>query len=323
MTFVRRPTTPWTPGTGVLAWIALLGSFGVALAQDGAGPVADRAAVAALFAEHCTLCHGGASPTLGLDLGELEGALRGSDRGPVVAPGDPEASELVMRLRGTSQPRMPLTGPPYLGDEQIGLVVDWIAAGAKAGPDDQADAEPGAERPDDEAETARARPGSFADVEAILESRCVYCHRPQGTLGPAPEGLVLTSHASILAGGDRIVVVPGTPPASELYRRVAGTASPRMPFDGPPWLSDDEVERIRLWIETGAPGPDGQPAGIPVDGRIRLEGELTDRWAIDGLPFAVTGATRIDDDPAVGDAVEVRAVVEPDGSVRATRIRER
>src|SRR6056297_2399057 len=330
---LRRPTTLGTRGARVLAWFALLGSLGLGAAQDGGGPAPDREAVAALFAEHCTLCHGGASPTLGLDLGDLQGALRGSDRGPVVVPGDPEASELVMRLRGTSQPRMPLTGPPYLDDEQIGLVVDWIAAGASAGPDGEAGAsaepaaeptaEPGAGGPDDEAETAPPRPGSFADVETILSSRCVHCHRPEGALGPAPEGLILTSHAAVLGGGDRIAVVPGTPLASELFRRVAGLATPRMPFDGPPWLSDAEIERIRLWIEAGAPGPDGRPADIPVGGRIRLEGTRTGRWAIDGLPLAVTGATRIDDDPDVGDTVEVRAVVEPDGGVRATRVRER
>src|SRR6056297_1651392 len=322
---LRRPTTLGTRGARVLAWFALLGSLGLGAAQDGGGPAPDREAVAALFAEHCTLCHGGASPTLGLDLGDLQGALRGSDRGPVVVPGDPEASELVMRLRGASQPRMPLTGPPYLDDEQIGLVADWIAAGASVGPDGAAaaSAEPRSERPDDEAEAAQPRPGSFADVETILSSRCVHCHRPEGALGPAPEGLILTAHAAVLAGGDRIVVVPGTPLASELFRRVAGLATPRMPFDGPPWLSDDEIERIRLWIETGAAGPDDQPAGIPVGGRVRLEGTLTGRWAIDGLSLVVTDATRIDDDPTVGDTVEVRAVVEPGSAIRATRIRER
>ena len=330
MSILRRPTGRGTRAACRLALFALSGWLGLGMAQDGGGPAADREAVAALFAEHCTLCHGGASPTLGLDLGDLEGALRGSDRGPVVVPGDPEASELVRRLRGTSQPRMPLTGPPYLDDEQIGLVVDWIAAGASvddaagdADASDEADAGASSDRQDDAVEPAQPPPGSFADVQTILSRRCVHCHRPEGALGPAPEGLVLTSHAAVLAGGDRIVVVPGTPLASELYRRVAGMATPRMPFDGPPWLSDDAIERIRLWIETGAAGPDGQPAGVPVGGRVRLEGTLTGRWAIDGLSLVVTDVTRIDDEPAIGGTVEVRGVVEPGGAIRATRIRER
>lgn len=305
--------------------LALGSLMSIGLAQN----TADPGAVAALFAERCTMCHGGAAPTLGLDLGDLEGALRGSDRGPVVVPGDPEASELVMRLRGTSQPRMPLTGPPYLSDEQIALVVDWIAAGAPTASDDDAEPEGVESDATEDAtsevddEPAGPQPGSFHDVASILSGRCAYCHQPDGVLGPAPEGLVLTSHASILAGGDRIVIVPGTPLASELYRRVAGIARPRMPFDGPPWLSDDEVERIRAWIEAGAPGPDGKPAGLPVGDEIRLEGTLTGRWAIDGLPLVVTSATRIDDDPSVGDLVEVRAVVASDGSIRATRVRQR
>ena len=36
-------------------------------------------------------------------------------------------------------------------------------------------------------------------------------------------------------------MVPGKPEASELVRRIRGQAHPRMPFDGPPYLSDDEI----------------------------------------------------------------------------------
>ena len=53
-------------------------------------------------------------------------------KGPVVKAGDPNASELVRRIRGQARPRMPLDGPPYLSIDEIRLIEDWIAQGARA-----------------------------------------------------------------------------------------------------------------------------------------------------------------------------------------------
>lgn len=55
--------------------------------------------------------------------------LESSDRARVV-PGNPDASELVRRIRGQAQPRMPLDGPPYLNRDETRLIEDWIAQGA-------------------------------------------------------------------------------------------------------------------------------------------------------------------------------------------------
>lgn len=299
--------------TSVATLIVGASAAPLALAQDAPAPGGDPAAVAALFAEHCTLCHAGEGAPSGLRLDHLDAALAGSDRGPVVVPGDPDASELIARLRGSSRPRMPLTGPPFLSDEQIAMVAAWIAAGAPTGAEDGAAPTP----------APTPRPGTFADVAPVFAGRCAYCHVQGGAMGAPPEGLVLTSHAAIVAGGERAVVVPGAPLASEAYRRVAGLATPRMPFDGPPWLDDAAIERIRLWIENGAPGPDGTSAPVPVGAEVRLNGTLTGRWRLDGFPLEVTAATRLDDDPRSGDRVEVRGVVTAGGGVRATRIRTR
>ena len=78
------------------------------LAQEAPG----WSEVGALFAERCTMCHAGAGAPLGLGLDSYEAALAGSQRGPVLVPHDPEESELVRRIRGEVQPRMPLVGEP-------------------------------------------------------------------------------------------------------------------------------------------------------------------------------------------------------------------
>lgn len=82
-----------------------------------------------IFARACVRCHGGAA---GLWLDRYERVMAGSARGPVVIPGNPEASELYWRITGRSQPAMPLGGPP-LSPEEIERIRQWIAAGAPDG----------------------------------------------------------------------------------------------------------------------------------------------------------------------------------------------
>jgi hypothetical protein len=93
----------------------------------------DYAAVAPIFAARCVVCYKDGQAPRGLRLDSYGGLLRGNQRGPVVAPGAPDSSELVRRIEGKSQPRMPFDGPPYLSDDEIRLIGAWIAAGT---PDD-------------------------------------------------------------------------------------------------------------------------------------------------------------------------------------------
>lgn len=235
----------------------------VGLAQEAP----DWSAVGALFAERCVMCHSGEAPPLGLRLDSYEAALEGSANGPVLVPGDPGASELVRRIRGESQPRMPLGGEPLTPDE-IALVEAWVSAGLP-GPDEAAEAQPPA-APDAEAESPAIpgpdEPVTFAHVEPIFMQRCVMCHSDAAPQGP-PEGLRLDSYENIVRGGDRVVVLPGNPDDSEIVRRVEGRAQPRMPLNGPPWLSDDQIRLIRQWIAQGAPDAEGNPAPVPVGAR--------------------------------------------------------
>lgn len=80
---------------------------------------------------HCTVCHVGAEPREGLRLDTYDNVMKGGEDGPVVVPGAPAKSELVQRVKGAKEPRMPMTGPPWLTKEEVKTIESWIAAGAK------------------------------------------------------------------------------------------------------------------------------------------------------------------------------------------------
>ena len=302
MTFVRRLAAAVLPG----------------LVAASAWAVPGYAEVAAIFNRRCIVCHQGDNAPNGLQLDRHAAIIAGSRRGPVVVPGSAAGSELVKRIRGERLPRMPLTGPPFLDATEIATIEAWIAAGAAPGalPAEAATTPaPLAPAPDG--------PVDYRQVEPILLARCVKCHvESGGRMGPPPEGYVLRTYAQTLAAGERVRVVPGNPAASELLRRVRGLAQPRMPFDGPPWLGDAEITLLERWIADGARDRDGKPAPLPVGAALRLRGTLTAPGEVDGMPFSAAGA-RVDRAPRVGGAVELRGVVEADGSVRALRLRAR
>lgn len=329
-TSARRPIP-----TAVLAPILALS--GHASAAQDAPTWAD---LGPLLAERCALCHSGEGAPLGLRLDSYEGALAGSVDGPVLVPGDPAGSELIRRVRGLSQPEMPLIGEP-LSEAEIARIEAWILAGlpedqaaaTDTGPAAQADAgdadsaEPAAQASREVQEAAEpplpgpGEPVTFAHVQHIFLQRCVECHSDARAEGP-PEGLRLGTYEQLLQGGERLAVVPGNPEASEIVRRVEGTAEPRMPLDGPPWLDSEQIDLIRRWIADGAADAEGSPAPMPAGREVRYRGTLTGPEEIDGIEFRITPATRIDDRPAVGQDAE-RGVVAGDGGIGATRLRDR
>lgn len=273
--------------------------------------------VAPILQDQCIVCHSGEAAPLGLRLDSFANLQRGSQNGPVARPGDPAASELVRRIRGSRLPRMPLTGPPYLDEAATALIEAWIAGGMAPGPAEAA-ASVAAKPPPGPGE-----PVTYADVAPIFLQRCVKCHSDRGLRDRPPEGLRLKSRELILAGGERVVVLPGVPAASELVRRITGQSQPRMPFDGPPYLSADEIRLVSDWVAQGAPDAQGRRAPIPAGREVRLDGTLTGQWELDGVPLRVGPGTRIRKGPVPGDFVEVRGVILADGAIHATRIRRR
>ena len=54
--------------------------------------------------------------------------------------------------------------------------------------------------------------------------------------------------------GDYTLVSPGNSDISFLYRTLNEAVPPiaRMPANGPPWLSDNNINGVKVWIEEGA-----------------------------------------------------------------------
>ena len=94
---------------------------------EGHGPP-DWDDASVVFVRRCNMCHSELGAFRGLRLDSDAAALAGSQRGAVLLPGDPDASELIRRLRGESPPRMPFLGRPLPKDE-IDVIDRWIAAG--------------------------------------------------------------------------------------------------------------------------------------------------------------------------------------------------
>ena len=88
---------------------------------------------------------------------------------------------------------------------------------------------------------------SFAgDVLPIIQSRCVSCHGGDRI----EEGLLMRSHAEIIAGSDNgPVISPGDAANSLLVELVA---TQKMPKRGPK-LTPPQVQVITDWVNQGAP----------------------------------------------------------------------
>src|SRR5205085_8616995 len=124
------------------------------------------------------------------------GALKGSESGPVIAPGKPDESRLYQLVRDGKMP----PGKAHLSDEQVASIRSWIeslgASSAKA-----------AELTEDPTEH---------DVIPIMYLRCSVCHGARRQEGE----LDLRTRASMLKGGKSGPgIVPGHPEQSLILKR--------------------------------------------------------------------------------------------------------
>lgn len=205
-----------------------------------------------LFERVCLECHDSEKKTAGLDLSTQESLLHGGDRGPVVVPGNAQASLLYQLVAHKREPFMPY-GQNKLSDELIAQIKAWIDAGV---PYDR----PLLSRlPNQKAGAAKLESDPKgveyfeAKIRPVLVERCYECHSNQAPT--IQGGLVLDSWSEILRGGrSGPAIVPGDPDKSLLIEAIRYTHTAlRMPPDGK--LPAQQIADFETWVKMGAPAP--------------------------------------------------------------------
>ncbi len=143
------------------------------------------------------------------------------------------------------------------------------------GDDDGTDDEPdsGVDEPDQDGEAVTF----VADIQPILNERCINCHEPGGfaqMVGIPWDFREDTAFDDLVnrissQDADFTLVVPGDPDSSLMFLKVSCESPPvgeMMPLGGPP-LTDGEVQLILAWVEQGAVkgGDDGASGGSADD----------------------------------------------------------
>jgi hypothetical protein len=113
---------------------------GALFAEDASAPDYSRH-IEPIFKKYCTGCHNADDLEGGLNLESYELLRKGSEKGPVIAPGKSGESKIVLVLEGKVKPKMPPGKRPGLNPQELALLKAWIGAGAR-GPAPAGPAEP-------------------------------------------------------------------------------------------------------------------------------------------------------------------------------------
>jgi mono/diheme cytochrome c family protein len=101
----------------------------------------------------------------------------------------------------------------------------------------------------------------FENTDLAGRTSCVTCHTDQGRTPAGNLNLRADPYAALVNAPSRaragaVFVVPGNPDGSYLIEKLkdgGNISGLRMPRNGPPFLTDNQILVIRRWIETGAP----------------------------------------------------------------------
>ena len=214
------------------------------LSVRAAEPVDFEKDIKVIFESACVSCHGATEAEGGLRLDTLENVLKGGDNGAVLVPGDPAESYL---LTSTTLPLddddiMPPKGDPLTKGQQD-LLRRWIAEGAKW--------------PAGAALTQVRRVNFTRDIQPILETSCVSCHREGHDKGD----LALdTAEAAFTSGSGGPSIIPGDAEKSTTYTWTILPADhddlmPPSNKGGP--LPKEQTDLLKDWINQGAYWPEG------------------------------------------------------------------
>ncbi len=113
---------------------AVLAAFATpALAKEE--PVSFSEDIQPILQTRCTVCHqpgGDGLEKSGLDMTSYEGLMKGTKHGPMITPGDPVTSNLVVLLDGKADKSLQMPhGKKKLSTCDRDLIRKWIKQGAK------------------------------------------------------------------------------------------------------------------------------------------------------------------------------------------------
>jgi mono/diheme cytochrome c family protein len=116
--------------------------------------------------------------------------------------------------------------------------------------------------------------------DTIFTPICTQCHIGAN----APQGMRLdaaNSYAMIVGVASNEVpslmrINPGNPDASYLVQKIQGNAAQgvRMPANGPPYLSQEQIDLVRSWVAAGAPPASAAPNNLVVTSSVPASGEV-------------------------------------------------
>jgi hypothetical protein len=120
----------------------------------------------------------------------------------------------------------------------------------------------------------------FQEIQnTIFTPVCTVCHvgtsAPQGLRLDAGNSYALLVNVASAEVPSLLRVNPGNPDASYLVQKIQGNAAVgvRMPANGPPYLSQTQIDLVRAWIAAGAPQSAAPPEGLRVTSSVPARGE--------------------------------------------------
>ena len=144
---------------------------------------------------------------------------------------------------------------------KVSAVALFVLVCAGAGCDEKLSDLVGPSSPNLQPTFASIRNEIFSTTDLLGRTACITCHTDQGRTPAGNLNLRADPYAALVNVASRqktqlMLVKPGDPDNSYLIHKLEGgpdIVQLRMPRNGPPFLTPEQVLVIRRWIEIGAP----------------------------------------------------------------------